>query len=173
MLHSLAMKSLVLALLALVAIPACKKERPLDGIGPYRFGMTQLKDWNYDCNPPDKKGRIYCQSNPLEKNTYHLGEHNKAEIAGTFYSADRSAPLAELELFVAECNVDRLKGWLDYTFGSPSSTSEEKMFWKKGKVFVAAKVPPNARECVITMVESGNAARIDELTNPPPAPPPN
>jgi hypothetical protein len=158
---------LMLALLALAAVAGCKKERPIDGIGPYRFGRTQLKDWNYDCNPPDKKGRIYCQSNPLEKNTYHLGEHNKAEIAGTFYSSDRTAPLAELELFVAECNVDRLKGWLDYTFGSPASTTEQKMFWKKGKVFIAAKVPPGAVECVITMVESTNAARIAELENPP------
>jgi hypothetical protein len=161
-----------LLLVALTTIAACKNDRPIDGIGPYRFGKTTLGDWGYACNPPDARGHIYCQSNPLEKtHAYKLGEQNSL-IAASFYSGDKSAPLAELELYVDDCNVDSLKSWLRYTFGPTSSTSEEKMFWKQRKVFIAAKVPPGAKECYVTMVEASNAARIDELQHPPAATPP-
>jgi hypothetical protein len=165
--------SLLLAL-ALTTTVACKKDRPLDGIGPYRFGKTTLGDWGYACNPPDAKGHIYCQSNPLERtHAFKIGERNgeqNALIAATFYSADKTAPLAELELYVDECKVDSLKAWLRSTFGSPTSTSDQKMFWKQRKLFIAAKVPPTATECYITMVEASNSARIDELMNGPAAP---
>ena len=166
---SLARPSLVLLLLV-AAAAGCKRERPIDGIGPYRFGKTTLASWGYACNPADAKGRIFCQSNPLEKtHSYMLGQQN-ALIAATFYGGDKTSPLAELELFVADCKVDSLRSWLRSQFGSPSSTTEEKLFWKQRELFIAAKVPPGASDCYITMVESDNAARIDELMNPPAAP---
>ncbi len=173
LLISPAMTMVRLLLLALVAISGCKRERPLDGIGPYRFGKTTLGDWGYACNPPNAKGRIYCQSNPLEKtHAYKLGDQN-ALIAATFYGGDKTTPLAELELYVGDCRVDELKSWLRHTFGSPTSTSDQKMFWKQKKLFIAAKVPPGASECYVTMVDVNNAERIAELesnTVPPPAP---
>jgi len=156
---------LVPALLLVVAA-GCHKESPIDGIGPYRVGKTTLGDWGYACNPPDDKGRTFCQSNPLERtHAFKLGEQN-ALIGAIFKGTDKATPLAELELYVSECQVESLKSWLRHTFGAADEDNGEKMFWRKKLLFIAAKVPPGATECYVNLTDVKDVDRIAELRQP-------
>lgn len=151
---------LVLGALALVVASGCKKDSPLDGIGDFRFGKSTLGDWGYACQPPEN-GKTFCQANPLEKSHYvSLGGQN-ASAGAVFAGTEKTAPLEELELYVEACEPEKLRGWLESTFGKTTESSNNAAFWEQKVVLIAAKL--KGPECVVKMVESKNAERVAKL----------
>jgi hypothetical protein len=155
-------RTVALGLTAVVAVVvsmgACKK-KDLVGVGPYRFGETNLAEAEKAgrCIPvPDEPDMLQCLGMP------------GAGLGGTenIFFSRKTTLLAEIEISLPSCNPVGKAQELENSLGKPESKTPDgrRVIWALDRMFVIARLPlEGSQECLINFVANEDKARIAKL----------
>ena len=149
--------AIVIALL--FANSSCKRKREYNGIGGWILGKTTRSAAGGICEA--QAGLVWCGSDPLSNRTVSLGGQ-PGDIGLYFASDEPDAPLVEIVLDVASCDLPNLTLWMTKTFGKPSQSHPPKSFWSGGHAFIAL-IPKETGDCEVSLVAASDKKRIAEL----------
>lgn len=150
----------VVAATALVAA-GCRREAPVNGIGGFEVGKTQLGQVGGRCIDASEAPLMFCPSMA----SVMLGEQ-RANIDLYFGDKKNDATLVEILLDVNACQPEALGTWLSSTLGKPEQQTGARMFWSNEHAFIAAALPAEPGRCELNFVAAGDTARIDRLRGP-------
>jgi hypothetical protein len=150
-------------LAVLVAGSACSGRSPeFDGIGPWRFPHTTLKDITGGlCQPTDlSDGRkaTWC----FAQQPIRIGG-STAEVDLYFLGTEPTARLIEIQLKVRGCHEDELDQWLRSAFGPPIQTRPTRGYWKNSYLWAAALMPSEPGRCMVRVLPLSENAEIDRI----------
>ena len=153
--------AVAVALLAVCAAGACKrKERPIDGIGPWHIGRS-VKSEGTICRPVEG-GLTYCSHNP----EMSIAEH-RATVDLYFRGHEDSAPLNEILLALGPCDAEAVDRWLTTRLGMASSQRGRALVWSGPASTAVALLPASDGICEIHFLDPKDAARLAQLVAPP------
>jgi hypothetical protein len=140
---------------------ACSSKSPeFDGLGPWRFGHTTLKDTGGLCQPTDVNGRQYTwcfAQQPLKV------AGSTAEVDLYFLGTEPTARLVEIQLKVRGCHEDALDQWLRSAFGPPIQDKPTRGYWKNSFLWIAAMLPSEPGRCLVRALPLSENAEIERI----------
>lgn len=145
------------ALLAVLAVAACKREEPpIDGIGRWHIGRS-LKSEAAVCRPLGD-GISYCSPNPEMSVAGH-----RATVDLYFRGAGDSAPLSEILLALGPCDVEAVDSWLTTKLGPAPGRRGRAFVWPGKAATVAALLSASDGVCQIHFLEPSDEKRLGQL----------
>ena len=142
----------------LVVAGGCKRKAPVNGIGAFEVGKTQLGQLNGRCIDASDPALMYCPGVAGAD----VGKQH-ANIDLYFGGKAVDAKLVEILLAVNACQPESLRTWLTETLGEAAGQSSTRTFWSNEHVFISAGLPVEPGRCEINFVAAEDTARIARL----------
>jgi hypothetical protein len=146
--------TMVLAVLA----AGCKREAPINGIGGFEIGKTQLGQLSGRCFPDEQEPLMRC---PIGVSA-PLGAQ-KGDIELYFGGKNTDSTLVEILLDVMMCQPPDLERYLVSVLGEPGGRTATRVWWVNEFVYISASVPPGASSCEVNFVSIQDKKRIEDL----------
>lgn len=144
----------------LVVSGGCKRKAPVNGIGAFEIGKTQLGQLNGRCIDASDPALMFCPGVAgVEIDKQH------ANIDLYFGGQAVDAKLVEILLAVNACQPEPLRSWLTDTLGEAAGQNGTRTFWSNEHVFISAGLPVEPGRCEINFVAAKDTARIERLKN--------
>jgi hypothetical protein len=147
-----------LFLVALVSLAGCRREAPINGIGGFEIGKTQLGQLSGRCMPASEEPLMLCPSVA----SVGLGDQT-ANIDLYFGGKTTDATLIEILLDVSSCRPEGLEAYLTSRMGPPVRRTEKRAFWTNEYVHISAGLPVEPMRCEVNFVSVKDAKRIESL----------
>lgn len=153
----------VVILLGVMAwIPAgCRREAPINGIGGFEIGKTQLGSLSGRCIPASEEPLMVCPAIAAVP----LGEQT-ANIDLYFEGKSTDSTLIEILLDVSFCRPEGIEAFLIHKLGQPKGRVGKRAFWSNDYVHISAALPAEPTRCEVNFVSVKDQARIDSLAKP-------
>lgn len=145
-------------LVALVSSAGCRREAPVNGIGGFEIGKTQLGQLSGRCMPASEEPLMYCPGIAAVA----LGDQN-ANIDLYFGGKTTDATLVEILLDISSCRPEGLEAYLTSKLGQPVRRTEKRAFWTNEFVHISAALPAEPMRCEVNFVSIKDAKRIESL----------
>lgn len=145
-------------LLALLATAGCRREAPINGIGGFEIGKTQLGQLSGRCMPASEEPLMYCPSVAAVA----LGDQN-ANIDLYFGGKTTDATLIEILLDVTFCRPEGLEAYLTSKLGEPVRRIGPRTFWSNEYVHISAALPAEPTRCEVNFVSVKDSKRLQGL----------
>jgi hypothetical protein len=155
---TLSAPALAAVLLALVSLASCKREAPINGIGGFEIGKTQLGQLSGRCLPASEEPLMYCPGIAAVA----LGDQN-ASIDLYFGGKSTDATLVEILLDVSFCRPDALEAYLVEKLREPERRIGSRAFWTNEYVHISAALPAEPSRCEVNFVSVKDARRIETI----------
>ena len=140
----------------------CKRKREYIGIGQWQLGKTVRSQAGGVC--AKEAGLIWCSQDPLSSRKVALGDQS-GDIGLYFESNEPDAPLVEIVVKVASCDIKSLAQWMRYTFGDASQAKGQSLYWLGTHAFIAMVPIKNSNRCNVSLVTPQDKKRVRELLN--------
>ena len=147
-----------LFLVALVSLAGCRREAPINGIGGFEIGKTQLGQLSGRCMPASEEPLMLCPSIA----SVGLGDQT-ANIDLYFGGKTTDATLVEILLDVSSCRPEGIEAYLVHRMGQPVRRTEKRAFWTNEYVHISAGLPVEPMRCEINFVSAKDTKRIESL----------
>jgi hypothetical protein len=145
-------------LVALVSLASCRREAPINGIGGFEIGKTQLGQLSGRCIPASEKPLMYCPGIA----SVGLGDQT-ANIDLYFGGESTDSTLVEILLDVSSCRHEELDAFLVSKVGEPIRRTGKRAFWSNEYVHISAALPADALRCEVNFVSETDTRRIENL----------
>lgn len=145
-------------LVALVSLTSCRREAPVNGIGGFEIGKTQLGQLSGRCIPASEEPLMYCPGIA----SVALGNQS-ANIDLYFGDQRTDSTLVEILLDVSSCRHEELDAFLVSKLGEPIRRTGKRVFWSNEYVHVSAALPAEALRCEVNFVAASDRKRIEGL----------
>lgn len=145
--------AMVLAALA----AGCRREAPINGIGGFEIGKTQLGQLSGRCFP-DEEPLMRC---PIGVSA-PLGSQ-KGDIELYFGGKNTDSTLVEILIDVMMCQPADLESYLVSVLGQPGGRTAKRVWWMNEYVYISASVPAGASSCEVNFVSVTDKQRIEAL----------
>jgi hypothetical protein len=158
-----AVSALVTGLFLVALAAGCRREAPVNGIGGFEIGKTQLGSLSGRCFPASDEPLMLCPSiaaAPLAD--------QKGNIDLYFGGKTTDSTLIEILLDVAFCRPEPLEAFLIEKLGQPKGRVGKRAFWSNEYVYISAALPADPTRCEINFVSSNDKERIATLSKPGP-----
>jgi hypothetical protein len=147
----------LVVVLAALAV-GCRREAPINGIGGFEVGKTQLGQLSGRCIPDEQEPLMRC---PLGI-TAPLGEQ-KGDLELYFAGKNTDSPLVEILIDVLMCEPAALEAYLVSILGQPGGRTAKRVWWTNEYVYISASVAAGASSCEVNFVSVTDKARIETL----------
>lgn len=150
--------SAVLLAMILALAVGCRREAPINGIGGFEVGKTQLGQLSGRCIPDEQEPLMRC---PLGI-AAPLGEQ-KGDLELYFGGKNTDSTLVEILIDVLRCNPEQLEAYLVSILGQPGGRTAKRVWWVNEYVYISASVPAGGASCEVNFVAVTDKARIEAL----------
>jgi hypothetical protein len=150
--------AVVLAVVLAALAGGCRREAPINGIGGFEVGKTQLGQLSGRCIPDEQEPLMRC---PLGI-AAPLGEQ-KGDLELYFGGKNTDSTLVEILIDVLRCEPDKLEAYLVSILGQPAGRTAKRVWWANEYVYISAAVAPDASSCEVNFVSVTDKARIETL----------
>lgn len=150
--------SAVVVAMVLALVAGCRREAPINGIGGFEIGKTQLGQLSGRCMPDEQEPLMRC---PLGI-TAPLGEQ-KGDMELYFGGKNTDSTLVEILLDVTRCDPANLEAYLTSVLGQPGGRTEKRVWWMNEYVYISALVPAGKSACEVNFVSVTDTERIQVL----------
>lgn len=154
-------RALLLMVLSILFLGACKKEPEIAGVDKWNVKHTHLEDASGRCIPedlPDGRKGSYCfGQNPI-------GIKGMAvDLDLYFGGTEPSSSLVEIQMKVGGCNLENLEGWMRKNFGAPTEKKANRQAWKNSHLYALGYLPlaEEPGRCLVRILPLSEQARFD------------
>jgi hypothetical protein len=152
------LSAVVVAMVLAALVAGCRREAPINGIGGFEIGKTQLGQLSGRCMPDEQEPLMRC---PIGVSA-PLGDQ-KGEIELYFGGKNTESPLIEILLDVMRCRPADLEAYLVSVLGQPGGRTARRVWWVNEYVYISASVLGGATSCEVNFVAVTDKERIEAL----------
>lgn len=145
-------------LVALVSLAGCRREAPINGIGGFEIGKTQLGQLSGRCMPASEEPLMVCPGIA----SVGLGDQT-ANIDLYFAGKTTDSTLVEILLDISSCRPEGLEAYLVSKMGQPIRRTGKRAFWTNEYVHISAALPAEPMRCEVNFVSVKDTKRIENL----------
>ena len=144
------------ALLLLVLLAACKKERQLSGVENWNVNHTTLDDATGRCTP-DGDG-MYCFGQKP------MGIRGMAAEIDLYFAGQKpDSQLSEIQLKIGACDDQELYGWMQTNFGRPVEDKGSRHMGRNSFLWAVGEMPlaDGSGQCIVRLIPRREEARFE------------
>lgn len=150
--------AVVMAMVLVLLAAGCRREAPINGIGGFEIGKTQLGQLSGRCMPDEQEPLMRC---PIGVSA-PLGEH-KGDLELYFGGKNTDSTLVEILIDVLRCRPAELEAYLVSILGQPGGRTAKRVWWMNEYVYISAAVPAGGASCEVNFVSVTDKQRIETL----------
>lgn len=150
--------AVVMAMVLVLLAAGCRREAPINGIGGFEIGKTQLGQLSGRCMPDEQEPLMRC---PIGVSA-PLGEH-KGDLELYFGGKNTDSTLVEILIDVLRCRPAELEAYLVSILGQPGGRTAKRVWWMNEYVYISAAVPAGGASCEVNFVAVTDKQRIETL----------